>query len=58
MIFKAFKSFNRFLQRNLYKIKEEIIIRIRDLIDFWFLIRNLSQIREEIIIRIRDLIDF
>ena len=28
------KSFNRFLIRNLSQIREEIIIRIRDLIDF------------------------
>ena len=34
MIFRVFKSFNRFLRRNLCKIIEEIIIRIRDLIDF------------------------
>ena len=61
------ESFNRFLTRNLSQIKEEIIIRIRHLIDFnqsflesfnRFLTRNLSQIKEEIIIRIRDLIDF
>ena len=45
---------------------EEIIIRIKDLIDFErffqsfnrFLIRNLYKIIEEIIIRIKDLIDF
>ena len=45
---------------------EEIIIRIRDLIDFesffqsftGFLIRKLYKIIEEIILRIRDLIDF
>ena len=34
-MFKAFFNlFNRFLIRNLSQIREEIIIRIRDLIDF------------------------
>ena len=30
----VFQSFNRFLIRNSYKTREEIIMRIRDLIDF------------------------